>query len=219
MRVLTFVLVVFFALSASASTVRELIDQSKELEAELKYDVAAEILLQVIADDRATDEELMEANLRAGIIQRIIDNDVDARLHFNYVLQRAPDTPLPEGMPPKITAFFELIRKEVIEAKRQEAARANATPAPGPAPAPAPAPVDEGNPGLFWTGAATTGVGGLMLVSLGPLAAMGELTYADAAAPVAERRSAQDTAPLLWGGVGVGAALAVVGVVLIAAGG
>lgn len=206
--------------SAQDKTVRAKIDEARELESELQYDVAAERLLEVIADGRATDEELMEANLRAGIVNRIIDNDVDARLHFNYVLQRAPDTKLPAGLAPKITTFFELIRREILdELARREKDRARDTTTKGVGnELPKGPPPAEGNSALFYTGVGVTGLGVVTVAITGPLAILGELTYQNIDTPTDERIAAQQNAPLLWTGVGIGTGVTIAGVVLMGLG-
>ena len=219
----TIVLTVTLTFSAFAGaqdkSVRAMIDEARELEGELQYDLAAERLLEAIADGRATGEELIEANLRAGIINRIIDNDVDARLHFNYVLQRAPETKLPAGLAPKITTFFELIRREILdENARRERDRVRDTTPKGSVGGELPKGPPEGNTALFYTGVGVVGLGAATMAITGPLAILGELTYQDIDAATEDRLAAQQNAPLLWTGVGIGAGITIAGVVLMGLG-
>ncbi len=79
----------------------------------LEFEVAAEELMIATTTEGATEEELIEANLYAGIANRVLNRDVESRLNFRFVLQRDPSATLPPGMSPKIISFFELVRQEV----------------------------------------------------------------------------------------------------------
>ena len=59
----------------------------------------------------------VQANLLAGIANRISGHDVEARVNFRYVLLRKPDWQLDEQTPPKVALFFAGIRQELIAEK------------------------------------------------------------------------------------------------------
>lgn len=105
------VLVVSVA-AAAPSVEQRLANAQAELE-ELEYEQAAYELSVALSDPRMTDDQRFRANLMAGIANRIIGRDVDARLNFLYVLRRDPDVKLPASAPPKIRTFFDLVREEV----------------------------------------------------------------------------------------------------------
>jgi hypothetical protein len=211
------------AQDAGVPTVGERLTRARAAEANLEYQVAADELLAVISDPQATPPELLEANLRAGIVQRVLGNDVEARLHFVYVFQRMPDAELPAGQPPKIAAFFELVRQEVIGAQR---------PAPVPQPPPEPAAEPEietrkvapegkvravptrrpllDRP-LFLAGGAALGVGLVATGAMIALAAIGESTYADADLETDARKDGQLYGQGGWIGAIAGGSVAAVG--------
>lgn len=99
--------------AAAPMTPRERLDRAAVLEGELEYGIAADELLNVMTDPRSTEEELIDANFFAGVIQRILGNDTQARLHFLYALKRRPSLELPKRYPPKIQTFFLLVREEI----------------------------------------------------------------------------------------------------------
>jgi hypothetical protein len=146
--------------AAPAPPVAERIAKGEALMEALDYEEAAEELMIALGDPRASDEELIRANLLAGVANRVLDRNVEARLNFHYVLTRAPSTALPPDTAPKIATFFELVRREV-EAEQARAAPQPTEPAAEPAPAedPAKAPRREGDAigPLFWTGAIVVG--------------------------------------------------------------
>lgn len=104
---------VFLAVAATPETVAVKLERAQSAAAALELDVARDVLLDVVTDARATEDELRRAHLLAGEVDRILGKDVDARMHFMWVLQRDPEARLPPDKPPKITAFFELVRGEV----------------------------------------------------------------------------------------------------------
>lgn len=124
-------------LAAADPTVAERIARGEAALSSLDYDVAAEELTTAAADERATDDERMRANLLAGIANVIVGRDGHARLSFRYVLLRAPDTRLAPDTPQKVVSYFELVRHE-IAAERASAAPPAATPAATPAMSPLP---------------------------------------------------------------------------------
>ena len=79
----------------------------------LEFETAAEELTIAAIDSGASDDERIEANLYAGIANRILGNDVEAKLNFVYVLKNQPNVQLPDSTTPKVRNFFELIRQEV----------------------------------------------------------------------------------------------------------
>jgi hypothetical protein len=94
--------------------------QAKKAYNDLDYLVAVELLQSVIIDPRTTRDELVQAHLMAGVVQRIVGEDVDARLHFRRALRLYPNLRLPPGFPPKIQAFFNMVREEVDEERLAE---------------------------------------------------------------------------------------------------
>jgi hypothetical protein len=139
----------------------------------LEFEEAVVLAEQAAHAPGATRRQRVEAHLLAGIANRVIGKDVDAKLHFERALQLDPAARVPDDAPPKISAFFKLVREE-MEARRAELAPpAPAAPAtsapPGPSTAPPPlaaasateAPVegdaDDGS-GLALWGAAGAGV-------------------------------------------------------------
>lgn len=99
--------------AAAPQTPSEHLDRANALENDLEYERAADELLAVITSPDATEEQLIEANLLAGIVKRVLGNNTEARLHFLYVLKRRPETTLEKGRSPKIRSFFNLVREEV----------------------------------------------------------------------------------------------------------
>lgn len=85
---------------------------------DLEYERARDLLQIAIADPASDETTRLEAHLLNGIVQRVLQNDVEARLSFRYVLERQPDAQLPAGASPKVVSFFELVRAEVKTAAR-----------------------------------------------------------------------------------------------------
>ncbi len=98
---------------ADAATAEEQLERARELYAELEYPAALEEAVEVTARPDATEDERTRAHLLAGIVARIMERDVDARMHFLRVLEKNPYEKLPPGQPPKIVTFYDLIQKEV----------------------------------------------------------------------------------------------------------
>ncbi len=80
----------------------------------LEYEAAAFEFMSVMIDPVATDEERLQAHLGAGIANRVLGKDTDARLNFLYVLKRRPTYTLPPDTPPKVQFLFEAVRQEVL---------------------------------------------------------------------------------------------------------
>jgi hypothetical protein len=100
---------------AAGTSVKELMDYAMAAEKDLDYDRAVEFWNTVIAHPDITPEQRLFASVRAGTIERIRGRNLEARIHFQYVLKKAPDHQLPAGTEPKIKDFFELVRQEVKE--------------------------------------------------------------------------------------------------------
>lgn len=142
----------------------ELLARGEAALADLEYEAAAEELMRAASAPDATAELRLQAHLKAGIANRILGRDVDARLNFRSVLLAAPETRLPEGTTPKVLSFFESVRQEVE--LEHAAPRTSSTPAPAPAPDPVGGGLAAGTRGLIAGGVA----GGVGLLSL-PLCA------------------------------------------------
>lgn len=100
--------------TAGPTSAGELLRRGEKALAELEYEQAAEDLMRAASAADATPAQRHQAHLKAGIANRILGRDVDARLNFRAVLLAAPDTQLPEGTPPKVLSFFESVRQEVL---------------------------------------------------------------------------------------------------------
>ena len=124
-----------FAAPARAESLDQLRARALAAEADFNYDRAVDLWVEIIARDDVTEAQRMEANLHAGKLTRALGRDMEARIHFLYVLRRDPEYRLPKDVSPKIRNFYELVRQEV---------RMNA-PAPSPAPA-SPSVLVEGSP-------------------------------------------------------------------------
>ncbi len=179
-----------------ASEARARLDHVDRLVAELEYEQAREELLLLLDRDDLDDQTRLEANMKAGIVQRIIGHDVDARLHFINALTIDPDVTLPPGQPPKIRTFFELVRRE------WEATR----------PPPEPVvhePLPRSGSGMRWWlvggGAVLAGVALVVAVAAVGAAAWGEVTFTDPKERTYTRRTARTVAVAGW----LAAALAV----------
>lgn len=164
------------SLRAERPEVEQLIERATRAEEGLDYDRASDLWIEVIAHPASTEEQRIVANFRAGSVARIRDKDVEARMHYVYVLERIPDYTLPDQTSPRIRNFFELVRQEVrSRLEREESGaqeRAAETPPPPPSPVePEPrggaaAPTDEApddSPSLLLiSGAAAVGVGAVL---------------------------------------------------------
>ncbi len=222
MLALAFVLI--SAASAPDSAVQTQLNRGKAAIAELEYEVAAEELMAVATAPAATEAEKVEANLLAGVVHRILGNNVEAKLHFMYVLTREPKTQLPPGQPPKVTGFYELVREEAINLN---ALRNANRPAPAPAPAPAPqpavvatdepppkastpgpiAPLPEANlaeetgvgpSALFLTGVSVAALGAVVFLGGGALGLLADSTFLDPTAATKDRVDARTGSLLGW---------------------
>lgn len=98
---------------ATRATNRQLADLARQAEEQLEYDRAIELWLELLARDRVSPRLRVEGHYRSGAIQRIRGHDVEARIHFRYVLTQQPGYELPPDTPPKIANFFEIVREEV----------------------------------------------------------------------------------------------------------
>lgn len=185
--------------------------------AALDLDIARDLLLDVVTDPAATPEQQRRAHLLAGEVDRILGKDVDARMHFMWVLQRDPDTQLPPDKPPKISAFFELVRAEV---KDRDALGTTASPrsattpvASTPAETPAETPQEQPASSANTLPLVVTGIGAVGAVSGLALAFVGESQFAQTDAQWTDREGGQYAALAGW--TLTGAAAVVVGAGLV----
>src|ERR1043166_4960981 len=102
-----------FTVASAEPTPAELIERGRHELDNLDYDAAALDLTMASGDARATKDERITAHLYAGIAQRVLGHDTEARLHFLYVQRHAPDVKLPDGTPPKIQSFWDLVHSEI----------------------------------------------------------------------------------------------------------
>ena len=87
---------------------RDPLDEARALEGTLEYERALVIVDREIARGAATSRaRLVELHVLAGTLAAGLDHPDVAQAHFARVLALAPDTRLPEGTSPKITAPFE----------------------------------------------------------------------------------------------------------------
>ncbi len=174
---------------ADREPVTTYIEKAEAAEQNLEYEDAINLWLEVITHPDVQEEQLLNAHLRAGILQRVLKNDVEARIHFRFLLQKKPDYQLDPDLPPKIRGFFELIRQEVT----MEADKA------GPAPAPAAAPAEPAGLGLstivLGVGGAVGALGLLTMVAGGGLGIYAVLLHfqADAEQVQVKRAAIYDT--------------------------
>jgi hypothetical protein len=212
-----FLLVSSGALAVDRS-VDELAEAAAEAEAGLDYELAGELWMEVILHPEVSEAQRFLGHLRSGIVQRVQSNNVEARIHFLYVLQHEPAFELGPEHAPKIRNFFELVRQEVRSGAET---RGSSSAAPAPALA-APVPVDEGQ-GFPWLMAA--GGGGVVVgVVVGVLGAMplieGTAAASDGAAAqsLVDYQAAQERYDGAKALEPLGAAGMVTGGVLVAAG-
>ena len=196
-----------FAVAAAAAlisaTPAALLETARNAERELEYQQAKAALVELFAAPGVTEEELIQGHLLAGGIERVLENDTEARLHFLYVLRRRPDHALAESQPPKVRNFFELVREEVRDEQRQAAVVDVVVPPPPP----------PKEPSLL--GPVVAGVGGVVAASSVVAAMMGETAFAEAARPFEEREAGRNLALLGWAGAAIGVGVGVAGAVLI----
>jgi len=98
----------------------EMVSWAEAAEADLEYDRALELWNTVIAHPDVTSEQRLEASVHAGSIERIRGNQLQARVHFMYVLDQDIDYLLPADTEPKIASFFEMVRAEMREKARAQ---------------------------------------------------------------------------------------------------
>jgi hypothetical protein len=206
-RVTVIVALLSLSLVSAAPSVAQRIAKGESELHSLDYEAAADDLLAAAADESATDDERLQANLLGGIANRIVGREVEARLNFRYVLLRHPETQLPPDTPPKVTGFFALVKQEI--AAERATTTTPASPAPAP-PAPAPSTPQVAGPLVPWF---VIGGGGVLAAAAAVVAVSCEATLeSDETAKFAERNTVLD--------VGRGAmVLGVVGVLVAGAGG
>ena len=191
------------AAAAISTTPAVLLENARNAERELEYQQAKHTLVELFAAPGVSEQDLIEGHLLAGGIERVLENDTEARLHFLYVLRRRPDYVLPDESPPKVRNFFELVREEVrSELKKAEPVK----------PAEVAPPVVKETSLL---GPVVAGVGGVVAASGVVAAMMGESAFAEAARPFEEREAGRNLALAGWVGAAVGVGVGVAGAVLI----
>jgi len=100
----------------------------------LEYEAASFEFMSVTIDPAATEDQRLQAHLGAGMANRIIGRDTDARLNFLYVLKRRPDHALPADAPPKVLFLFEAVRQEVLSSAPLPSSTSTAPAVPAPLP-------------------------------------------------------------------------------------
>jgi len=181
----------------------ELLAAAKPAERDLEYPQAKTILVELFSTPGVSDAALLEGHFLAGAIERVLENDTAARLHFLSVLQRQPDYPLAEDTPPKVRNFFELVREEV----KAELQRNELPPQPPQPPQP---PMKE----TSLLGPVVAGVGGVVAAVGVVTAVVGEVTFAEASRPFGEREGGRTMALAGWAGAVFGIGVGVAGAVL-----
>lgn len=180
-----------------------LLASAKRSERELEYPQAKTILVELFSTPGVSDAALIEGHFLAGAIERVLENDTEARLHFLYVLKRQPDYALADDAPPKVRNFFELVREEVKAEKKADVVVV---------PPPPPPPVEP--PAKSLVGPVVAGVGGLVAVVGVTAAVVGEATFAEPGRPFDEREGGRTMALAGWAGAAVGVGVGVAGAVL-----
>ncbi len=170
----------------------------------LEYDQAADELIEVVSDPTASADERLQANVLAGVANRIRGHEAEARLNFRYVLLEKPDFTLPPTTSPKVSGFLELVRQEL---RAEQAAAAPAAPPPAPVPAPAPPPPA---PSGIDASVVLMGVGAAAAVGSAGVAAWAELAL-DTPQPIAQREPLLTAGRAGLVGAGVGVAVAAAG--------
>lgn len=178
----------------------ELLAAAKRAERDLEYPQAKTTLVELFSTPGVSEAALIEGHFLAGAIERVLESDTEARLHFLYVLKRQPDYPLAEDTPPKVRNFFELVREEVkAEQKKNEL----------PPPPPPPPPKETS-----LLGPVVAGVGGVVAAVGVVTAVVGEVTFSEASRPFAEREGGRTMALAGWAGAALGVGVGVAGAVL-----
>ncbi len=180
----------------------ELLERAKKAERELEYPQAKTILVELFSTAGVSEDALIEGHLLAGAIERVLENDTEARLHFLYVLRRRPAYVLAEDAPPKVRNFFELVREELKAEQKPEPTKAPET-------TPAPAPKETS-----LVGPIVAGLGGAVAVASLATAMVGESTFADAKADFKDREGGRTLALAGWTGAAIGVGVGVAGAVL-----
>jgi|GEM_PF-2304188 len=110
---------------------RAALQRAKDAYAKLEMVTAAEELQAVVVDAHAPKEVLIEAHLLGGVVQRIMENDVAARLHFHNALDLDDSVELTGNHAPKVVAFFQLVKNEHQKLKDKPAATTTVVTTPG----------------------------------------------------------------------------------------
>ncbi|MDP2343054.1 MAG: hypothetical protein Q8O67_19010 [Deltaproteobacteria bacterium] len=167
----------FFALLVAAAinaTPAELLESARNAERELQYEAATQTLLELFTAADVSEDELIEGHLLAGSIERVLEHNAEARLHFLYVLRHRVAWVLDDDVPPRVRAFFERVRAEVLQ-ERAHARAAASKPASADAfvvDVPAVRPI----PAVAWTG---LGASAVVVVVAGALGTLWQIEVAD----------------------------------------
>jgi hypothetical protein len=208
----------------AADTVADQIATGRQHLDSLEYELAVDVLTIAATHPDATEPERVEANLYAGIANRVLGRDVDARLNFLYVLQVAPETELPEGTAPKIAGFYALVAREVTLTQRPAAApvvqpeAADNAPS-SPAPAAPDADAAEEVRWLLWSGVGVGGLGVALAMLAGGTAGSMELLLQDPSQAGGQRQLYVWTTWLALAALGVALPITALGAGLIVWGG
>lgn len=106
MRWLAALLIIIATGAASADP----LEQARELEAQLAYEEALQIVEQAIIGGTSSTDRLVDLHLLGGRLAAGLDRAKIAENHFAVVLALRPATVLPAGTSPKLTAPFDAAR-------------------------------------------------------------------------------------------------------------
>lgn len=186
--------------------------EARTAEAELDYQRAKSLVVGLLGRSDLSEQERLESHFLAGQIERILGNDVEARVHFGVVLSTRPQWALGPEIPPKVRTFFEQVRIDVQAGRLHDEVTASVPAAPPAVAAPAvvaPAatmgPILVGSAGMVIAAGVTAGV-------------VGELMFSQTNVAFAERAVGRTVALTGWAGAGVGALVGVGGLALLVAG-
>lgn len=180
-----------FALLVLAAPPAEGLARARALMDDLEYEAALDELKAVIVDVRADEDTRVEAYLLGGVAAVIVNRETEARLYFLSALKARPtaELPVPYGSPPRIAAFFSLVKNELTSPAGVSAARASAASTPdGQSPATEPA----GPPSTWALASGTAAVSaGLASAATYGIALAAAERYRDTTAATAERADAR----------------------------
>jgi hypothetical protein len=106
--------IVAFAAPARADDAAHDLAQAHELEAALDYAGALRIVDQALARGGSDTFQYVELHLLGGKLAAGLDRGAEAEAHFARVLALRPDTVLPAGTSPKMTAPFDAAKAKSV---------------------------------------------------------------------------------------------------------